>query len=91
MDGWMNSAYLSHLYLYGNLSEGKNNMLETKESEVKSVGVSSDHRVMDGMTEACVKGGIEAGYSSVSCACALLGALDELSQGCGIQSEQVRH
>uniref|UniRef100_A0A8D2ZR05 SEC7 domain-containing protein n=1 Tax=Scophthalmus maximus TaxID=52904 RepID=A0A8D2ZR05_SCOMX len=46
--------------------------------------------VMDGMTEACVKGGIEACYSSVSCACALLGALDELSQGRGLQPEQVR-
>ncbi|XP_042337972.1 brefeldin A-inhibited guanine nucleotide-exchange protein 3-like, partial [Plectropomus leopardus] len=46
--------------------------------------------VMDGMTEACMKGGIEACYSSVSCACALLGALDELSQGRGIQSEQAR-
>uniref|UniRef100_A0A8C2XDR4 ARFGEF family member 3 n=1 Tax=Cyclopterus lumpus TaxID=8103 RepID=A0A8C2XDR4_CYCLU len=46
--------------------------------------------VMDGMTEACVKGGIEACYSSVSCACALLGALDELSHGRGIQSEQAR-
>ncbi|XP_071368206.1 brefeldin A-inhibited guanine nucleotide-exchange protein 3, partial [Centroberyx affinis] len=46
--------------------------------------------VMDGMTEACVKGGIEACYSSVSCACALLGALDELSQGRGLQPEQAR-
>uniref|UniRef100_A0A3B5A9U8 ARFGEF family member 3 n=1 Tax=Stegastes partitus TaxID=144197 RepID=A0A3B5A9U8_9TELE len=46
--------------------------------------------VMDGMTEACMKGGIEACYASVSCACALLGALDELSQGRGIQSEQAR-
>uniref|UniRef100_UPI0037E7E0FC brefeldin A-inhibited guanine nucleotide-exchange protein 3 n=1 Tax=Semicossyphus pulcher TaxID=241346 RepID=UPI0037E7E0FC len=46
--------------------------------------------VMDGMTEACMKGGIEACYSSVSCACALLGALDELSQGRGIQAEQAR-
>ena len=45
---------------------------------------------MDGMTEACVKGGIEACYSSVSCACALLRALDELSQGRGLQPEQVR-
>lgn len=44
---------------------------------------------MDGMTEACVKGGIEACYASVSCACALLVALDELSQGRGIQAEQV--
>uniref|UniRef100_A0A4W6C1B9 SEC7 domain-containing protein n=1 Tax=Lates calcarifer TaxID=8187 RepID=A0A4W6C1B9_LATCA len=43
--------------------------------------------VMDGMTEACMKGGIEACYSSVSCACALLGALDELSQGRGIQPD----
>lgn len=47
-------------------------------------------RVMDGMTEACMKGGIEACYSSVSCACALLGALDELSQGRGLQPDQVR-
>uniref|UniRef100_A0AAQ6A2W5 SEC7 domain-containing protein n=1 Tax=Amphiprion ocellaris TaxID=80972 RepID=A0AAQ6A2W5_AMPOC len=46
--------------------------------------------VMDGMTEACMKGGIEACYSSVSCACALLSALDELSQGRGIQPEQAR-
>ncbi|XP_069394149.1 brefeldin A-inhibited guanine nucleotide-exchange protein 3 isoform X3 [Paralichthys olivaceus] len=46
--------------------------------------------VMDGMTEACVKGGIEACYSSVSCACALLRALDELSQGRGLQPEQAR-
>uniref|UniRef100_A0A3B4TK74 ARFGEF family member 3 n=1 Tax=Seriola dumerili TaxID=41447 RepID=A0A3B4TK74_SERDU len=46
--------------------------------------------VMDGMTEACMKGGIEACYSSVSCACALLGALDELSHGRGIQPEQAR-
>uniref|UniRef100_A0A8C9Y1Z0 ARFGEF family member 3 n=1 Tax=Sander lucioperca TaxID=283035 RepID=A0A8C9Y1Z0_SANLU len=44
--------------------------------------------VMDGMTEACMKGGIEACYSSVSCACALLGALDELSKGRGIQSDK---
>lgn len=45
---------------------------------------------MDGMTEACVKGGIEACYTSVSCACALLSALDELLKGRGIQPEQVR-
>ncbi|XP_052006709.1 brefeldin A-inhibited guanine nucleotide-exchange protein 3-like [Xyrauchen texanus] len=44
--------------------------------------------VMDGITEACMKGGIEACYSSVSCACALLGALDELSQGQGLQQDQ---
>ncbi|XP_058507193.1 brefeldin A-inhibited guanine nucleotide-exchange protein 3 isoform X2 [Solea solea] len=46
--------------------------------------------VMDGMTEACMKGGIEACYSSVSCACALLAALDELSHGHGLQPEQAR-
>ncbi|MEQ2226132.1 Brefeldin A-inhibited guanine nucleotide-exchange protein 3, partial [Ilyodon furcidens] len=46
--------------------------------------------VMDGMTEACMKGGIEACYASVSCACALLAALDELSQGRGLQPEQAR-
>ncbi|KAL0983828.1 hypothetical protein UPYG_G00133300 [Umbra pygmaea] len=46
--------------------------------------------VMDGMTEACIKGGIEACYSSVSCACALLGSLDELSRGTGLQPEQAR-
>ncbi|CAF88669.1 unnamed protein product, partial [Tetraodon nigroviridis] len=46
--------------------------------------------VMDGMTEACVKGGIEACYASVSCACALLSALDELLQGRGIQPEQAQ-
>ncbi|KAG1941591.1 brefeldin A-inhibited guanine nucleotide-exchange protein 3 isoform X2 [Pimephales promelas] len=46
--------------------------------------------VMDGITEACMKGGIEACYSSVSCACALLGALDELSQGRGLQPDQSR-
>lgn len=42
------------------------------------------------MTEACMKGGIDACYSSVSCACALIGTLDELSQGRGLQSEQVQ-
>ncbi|XP_061083723.1 brefeldin A-inhibited guanine nucleotide-exchange protein 3 isoform X2 [Conger conger] len=46
--------------------------------------------VMDGMTEACMKGGIEACFSSVSCVCALLGALEELSQGRGLQPEQAR-
>lgn len=45
---------------------------------------------MDGMTEACVKGGIEACFSSVSCVCALLGALEDLSQGRGLQAEQAR-
>uniref|UniRef100_UPI00398E517F brefeldin A-inhibited guanine nucleotide-exchange protein 3 n=1 Tax=Pristiophorus japonicus TaxID=55135 RepID=UPI00398E517F len=47
--------------------------------------------IMDGMTEACVKGGIEACYASVLCVCTLLGALDELSQGKGLSGEQVRH
>ncbi|XP_062851519.1 brefeldin A-inhibited guanine nucleotide-exchange protein 3-like [Trichomycterus rosablanca] len=46
--------------------------------------------VMDGMTEACIKGGVEACYSSVSCACALLAALDELSQGRGLQMDQAQ-
>ncbi|XP_029107058.1 brefeldin A-inhibited guanine nucleotide-exchange protein 3 isoform X4 [Scleropages formosus] len=46
--------------------------------------------VMDGMTEACVKGGIEACFASVSCVCALLGALDDLSQGRGLHPEQAR-
>uniref|UniRef100_A0A672LT79 ARFGEF family member 3 n=1 Tax=Sinocyclocheilus grahami TaxID=75366 RepID=A0A672LT79_SINGR len=46
--------------------------------------------VMDGITEACMKGGIEACFSSVSCASALLGALDELSQGRGLQQDQSR-
>ncbi|XP_029452334.1 brefeldin A-inhibited guanine nucleotide-exchange protein 3 isoform X1 [Rhinatrema bivittatum] len=45
--------------------------------------------IMDGMTEACIKGGIEACYASVSCVCALLGALDELSQGKGLKEEQI--
>ncbi|XP_060687228.1 brefeldin A-inhibited guanine nucleotide-exchange protein 3 [Hemiscyllium ocellatum] len=47
--------------------------------------------IMDGMTEACIKGGIEACYASVSCVCSLLAALDELSQGKGLSEEQVRH
>ncbi|XP_053316999.1 brefeldin A-inhibited guanine nucleotide-exchange protein 3 [Spea bombifrons] len=47
--------------------------------------------IMDGMTEACVKGGIEACFASVSCVCALLGALDELSQGKGLREELVQH
>ncbi|KAH0622339.1 hypothetical protein JD844_024553 [Phrynosoma platyrhinos] len=45
--------------------------------------------ILDGMTEACIKGGIEACYASVSCVCALLGTLDELSQGKGLEEEQV--
>ncbi|OCT77997.1 brefeldin A-inhibited guanine nucleotide-exchange protein 3 isoform X2 [Xenopus laevis] len=47
--------------------------------------------IMDGMTEACVKGGIEACYASVSCVCALLGSLDDLSQGKGLKEEHVQH
>ncbi|XP_057198510.1 brefeldin A-inhibited guanine nucleotide-exchange protein 3 isoform X2 [Triplophysa rosa] len=46
--------------------------------------------VMDGITEACMKGGIEACYTSVSCACVLLGTLDELSQGRGLLQDQAR-
>uniref|UniRef100_A0A7N4PMB1 ARFGEF family member 3 n=2 Tax=Sarcophilus harrisii TaxID=9305 RepID=A0A7N4PMB1_SARHA len=46
--------------------------------------------IMDGMTEACIKGGIEACFASVSCVCTLLGALDELSQGKGLSEEQVQ-
>lgn len=45
---------------------------------------------MDGMTEACIKGGIEACYAAVSCVCTLLGALDELSQGRGLSEGQVQ-
>ncbi|KAM4694675.1 LOW QUALITY PROTEIN: brefeldin A-inhibited guanine nucleotide-exchange protein 3 [Discoglossus pictus] len=47
--------------------------------------------IMDGMTEACMKGGIEACYASVSCVCALLSALDELSQGKGLKEDKVQH
>ncbi|KAM8946898.1 brefeldin A-inhibited guanine nucleotide-exchange protein 3 isoform 4-T4 [Pelodytes ibericus] len=47
--------------------------------------------IMDGMTEACMKGGIEACHASVSCVCSLLGALDELSQGKGLKEDQVQH
>ncbi|XP_061767450.1 brefeldin A-inhibited guanine nucleotide-exchange protein 3 isoform X2 [Nerophis ophidion] len=46
--------------------------------------------VMDGMTEACVKGGMEACFWSVSCTCALLKALEDLSQGRGLTPEQAR-
>lgn len=49
-----------------------------------------DCSIMDGMTEACIKGGIEACYASVSCVFALLGALDELSQGRGLSEEQIQ-
>lgn len=37
-----------------------------------------------------MKGGVEACYSSVSCACALLAALDELSQGKGLKLDQAQ-
>ncbi|XP_066461601.1 brefeldin A-inhibited guanine nucleotide-exchange protein 3 [Eleutherodactylus coqui] len=47
--------------------------------------------IMDGMAEACMKGGIEACYASVSCVCALLGALDEMSQGKGLKEAHVQH
>uniref|UniRef100_A0A8C4LXK5 ARFGEF family member 3 n=1 Tax=Equus asinus asinus TaxID=83772 RepID=A0A8C4LXK5_EQUAS len=46
--------------------------------------------IMDGMTEACLKGGVEACYAAVSCVCTLLGALDELSQGKGLSEDQVQ-
>lgn len=46
--------------------------------------------IMDGMTEACIKGGIEACYAAVSCVCTLLGALEELSQGKGLSESQVQ-
>ncbi|XP_038251599.1 brefeldin A-inhibited guanine nucleotide-exchange protein 3 isoform X11 [Dermochelys coriacea] len=64
------------------------------ESRKRSISKRKSHLdllklIMDGMTEACIKGGIEACYASVSCVCALLGALDELSQGKGLNEEQV--
>ncbi|XP_058163529.1 brefeldin A-inhibited guanine nucleotide-exchange protein 3 [Dasypus novemcinctus] len=46
--------------------------------------------IMDGMTEACIKGGLEACYASVSCVCTLLSTLDELSQGRGLSEGQVQ-
>ncbi|XP_061479952.1 brefeldin A-inhibited guanine nucleotide-exchange protein 3 isoform X2 [Rhineura floridana] len=64
------------------------------ESRKRSISKRKSHLdllklILDGMTEACVKGGIEACYASVSCVCALLGTLDELSQGKGLDEEQV--
>ncbi|KAM9316685.1 LOW QUALITY PROTEIN: brefeldin A-inhibited guanine nucleotide-exchange protein 3 [Gastrophryne carolinensis] len=47
--------------------------------------------ILDGMAEACMKGGIEACYASVSGICALLGALDELSQGKGLKEDQAQY
>ncbi|KAM6461719.1 brefeldin A-inhibited guanine nucleotide-exchange protein 3 [Liasis olivaceus] len=64
------------------------------ESRKRSISKRKSHLdllklILDGMTEACIKGGIEACYASVSCVCALLGTLDELSQGMGLDQEQV--
>uniref|UniRef100_A0A8C5BM59 SEC7 domain-containing protein n=1 Tax=Gadus morhua TaxID=8049 RepID=A0A8C5BM59_GADMO len=50
----------------------------------------SNRKVMDGVREACVKGGVEACYSSVACSCSLLHSLHLLSQGQGLQPDQVR-
>uniref|UniRef100_A0A4W3GNP3 SEC7 domain-containing protein n=1 Tax=Callorhinchus milii TaxID=7868 RepID=A0A4W3GNP3_CALMI len=47
--------------------------------------------VMDGMTEACMKGGMETCLVSVSCVCSLLGALELLSQGKGLNEVRTRH
>ncbi|XP_077207665.1 brefeldin A-inhibited guanine nucleotide-exchange protein 3 isoform X2 [Paroedura picta] len=65
-----------------------------QESRKRSISKRKSHLdllklILDGMTEACVKGGIEACSASVSCACALLGTLDELSQGKGLGEEQI--
>ncbi|VFV20289.1 brefeldin a-inhibited guanine [Lynx pardinus] len=63
------------------------------ESRKRSISKRKSHLdllklIMDGMTEACIKGGIEACYAAVSCVCTLLGALDELSQGKGLSEGQ---
>ncbi|XP_075410013.1 brefeldin A-inhibited guanine nucleotide-exchange protein 3 [Tenrec ecaudatus] len=65
------------------------------ESRKRSISKRKSHLdllklIMDGMTEACSKGGIEACYAAVSCACTLLGTLDELSQGKGLSEGQVQ-
>ncbi|XP_074224375.1 brefeldin A-inhibited guanine nucleotide-exchange protein 3 isoform X3 [Camelus bactrianus] len=65
------------------------------ESRKRSISKRKSHLdllklIMDGMTEACIKGGIEACYAAVSCVCTLLGALDELSQGRGLGEGQVQ-
>ncbi|XP_060046365.1 brefeldin A-inhibited guanine nucleotide-exchange protein 3 isoform X2 [Erinaceus europaeus] len=65
------------------------------ESRKRSISKRKSHLdllklIMDGMTEACIKGGIEACYAAVSCVCTLLGALDELSQGKGLSEIQVQ-
>uniref|UniRef100_A0A8D0T334 SEC7 domain-containing protein n=1 Tax=Sus scrofa TaxID=9823 RepID=A0A8D0T334_PIG len=65
------------------------------ESRKRSISKRKSHLdllklIMDGMTEACIRGGIEACYAAVSCVCTLLGALDELSQGRGLSEGQVQ-
>ncbi|NXY40776.1 BIG3 protein, partial [Ceuthmochares aereus] len=65
------------------------------ESRKRSISKRKSHLdllklIMDGITEACIKGGIEACYASVSCVYALLGALDELSQGRSLSEEQIQ-
>ncbi|XP_045150527.1 brefeldin A-inhibited guanine nucleotide-exchange protein 3 [Echinops telfairi] len=65
------------------------------ESRKRSISKRKSHLdllklIMDGMAEACSKGGIEACYAAVSCACTLLGTLDELSQGKGLSEGQVQ-
>uniref|UniRef100_A0A6I8SXD3 ARFGEF family member 3 n=1 Tax=Xenopus tropicalis TaxID=8364 RepID=A0A6I8SXD3_XENTR len=47
--------------------------------------------IMDGMTEGCFKGGIEACFASVSCVCTLLGTLEDISQGKGLKEDQVQY
>ncbi|XP_077437487.1 brefeldin A-inhibited guanine nucleotide-exchange protein 3 isoform X2 [Vanacampus margaritifer] len=73
-------------------------LLFKKQSKMLKLSVSSSAAcfsicgfasVMDGMTEACRKGGVEACYWSVACACALLRALEELAQGRGLTPQQV--
>ncbi|XP_054943450.1 brefeldin A-inhibited guanine nucleotide-exchange protein 3 isoform X2 [Physeter macrocephalus] len=65
------------------------------ESKKRSISKRKSHLdllklIMDGMTEACIKGGIEACYAAVSCVCSLLGALEELSQGKGLSESQAQ-
>ncbi|XP_078471542.1 LOW QUALITY PROTEIN: brefeldin A-inhibited guanine nucleotide-exchange protein 3 [Lampetra planeri] len=44
--------------------------------------------IMDGVSEACVKGGVESGCAAVSCVWALLGSLDSLSRGQGLCADR---
>ncbi|XP_058422171.1 brefeldin A-inhibited guanine nucleotide-exchange protein 3 isoform X4 [Diceros bicornis minor] len=65
------------------------------ESRKRSISKRKSHLdllklIMDGVTEACIKGGVEACYAAVSCVCTLLGALDELSRGKGLSEGQVQ-